>query len=156
MLDLVLALRWVRDNVAEFGGDPGLVTISGQLGRGRKCATLMAMPSARGLFHRVFTMSGQQLTASRQTTAVATRPTAGGAAHHPDRVRDLTQVSMYDLIAVSRASKHLGPVKDGCSLPRDPFDPDAPPQSADIPMILGNTDDETRNLIGRGDLRPSS
>ena len=152
MLDLVLALRWVRDNVAEFGGDPGLVTIFGQSGGGAKCATLMAMPSARGLFHRVFTMSGQQLTASRQTTAVRNASDLLAALHiTPDRVRDLTQVSMQDLIAVSRAPKYLGPVKDGRSLPRDPFDPDAPPQSADIPMILGNTHDETRNLIGRGD-----
>ncbi len=46
---------------------------------------------------------------------------------------------------------YLGPVKDGRSLPRDPFDPDAPPQSAHIPMILGNTKGETRTLIGRGD-----
>ena len=52
---------------------------------------------------------------------------------------------------VSRTPAYLGPVKDGQSLPRDPFDPDAPPLSADIPMILGNTRDETRTLIGRGD-----
>ena len=52
-LDLILALRWVRDNIAEFGGDAGCVTIFGQSGGGAKCATLMAMPAARGLFHRV-------------------------------------------------------------------------------------------------------
>ena len=65
MLDLVLALQWVRDNIAAFGGDAGNVTIFGQSGGGAKCATLMAMPAARGLFHRVMTMSGQQITASR-------------------------------------------------------------------------------------------
>jgi len=152
MLDLVLALQWVRDNIAEFGGDPGLVTIFGQSGGGAKCATLMAMPPARGLFHRVFTMSGQQLTASRPTTAVRNASDLLAALRiDPTRVRDLTQVPMQDLIAVSRAPKYLGPVKDGRSLPRDPFDPDAPPQSAGIPMVLGNTHDETRNLIGRGD-----
>ena len=69
MLDLVLALQWVRDNIAEFGGDPENVTIFGQSGGGAKCATLMAMPGARGLFHRVWTMSGQQITASRPATA---------------------------------------------------------------------------------------
>ena len=69
MLDLVLALQWVRDNIAEFGGDPNLVTIFGQSGGGAKCATLMAMPAAHGLFHRVITMSGQQITASRIVTA---------------------------------------------------------------------------------------
>ena len=61
MLDLVLALKWVRQNIAEFGGDPGRVLIFGQSGGGAKCATLMAMPSAHGLFHRVMTMSGQQV-----------------------------------------------------------------------------------------------
>ncbi len=69
ILDLVLALRWVRDNIEEFGGDPRNVTIFGQSGGGAKCATLMAMPDAAGLFHRVLTMSGQQVTASRVTTA---------------------------------------------------------------------------------------
>src|SRR6185503_16082594 len=65
-----------------------------------------------------------------------------------DRLRTLP---MEALIKVSRAPAYLGPVKDGRSLPRDPFDPDAPQQSANIPMILGNTKGETRTLIGRGD-----
>ena len=63
-LDLVLALEWVRDSIAAFGGDPSRVTLIGQSGGGAKIATLMAMPQARGLFHRVMTMSGQQVTAS--------------------------------------------------------------------------------------------
>ena len=69
ILDLILALRWVRDNIDEFGGNPRNVTIFGQSGGGAKSATLMAMPEAQGLFHRVITMSGQQITASRMTTA---------------------------------------------------------------------------------------
>jgi para-nitrobenzyl esterase len=152
MLDLVLALQWVRDNIGGFGGNPDLVTIFGQSGGGAKCATLMAMPAAGGLFHRVFTMSGQQITASRRTTAVAHASQLLSAIRiTPDRVRDLARVPMAGLVAVSRSPKYLGPVKDGRSLPRDPFDPDAPPQSAGIPMVLGNTHDETRNLVGRGD-----
>src|SRR3954471_12581267 len=63
-LDLVLALRWVRDNIGAFGGDPGCVTLLGQSGGGAKIATLMAIREAAGLFHRAATMSGQQLTAS--------------------------------------------------------------------------------------------
>ena len=59
---------------------------------------------------------------------------------------------MEQIVKVSRVPAYLGPVKDGRLLPRDPFDPDAPPQSAHIPMILGNTRGETRTLIGRGDL----
>src|SRR5215510_13700636 len=63
-LDLVLALRWVRENISEFGGDPDRVMVFGQSGGGAKIATLMAMPAAEGLFHRAATMSGQQVTAS--------------------------------------------------------------------------------------------
>ncbi len=152
MLDLVLALEWVRDNIGEFGGDPGLVTIFGQSGGGAKSATLMAMPAAHGLFHRVFTMSGQQITASRITTATThARELLAALELPPERVGELRSVPTDALVKVSRAPAYLGPVTGGRSLPRDPFDPDAPPLSADIPMILGNTRGETRTLIGRGD-----
>jgi para-nitrobenzyl esterase len=151
ILDLVLALQWVRDNVAEFGGDPGCVTIFGQSGGGAKCATLMAMPAAHGLFHRVITMSGQQITGSRTATATRhARQVLDALGVPADRVRDAAAVPTTQLAAASRSAAYLGPVTDGRSLPRDPFDPDAPPLSASIPMILGNTRGETRTLIGRG------
>ena len=57
LLDLVLALEWVRDNVARFGGDPRNVTIFGQSGGGGKTAMLTAFPAAKGLFHRAIIMS---------------------------------------------------------------------------------------------------
>jgi len=153
-LDLILALEWVRANIAEFGGNAGNVTIFGHSGGGAKCATLMAMPKAAGLFHRVLTQSGQQVTASRPETATTNATalfTALGLA--PDRpgINRLRTLPMEQLVKVSRAPAYLGPVKDGRILPRDPFEPDAPPQSAKIPMILGNTRGETRTLIGRGD-----
>jgi para-nitrobenzyl esterase len=152
MLDLVLALQWVRDNITEFGGNPGNVTIFGQSGGGAKCATLMAMPAAHNLFHRVMTMSGQQVTASRMSTATTHATQLLEALPLPrSRVADLKTLPMAQIVKVSRAPRYLGPVKDGRSLPRDPFDPDAPPLSAAIPMILGNTRGETRTLIGRGD-----
>jgi para-nitrobenzyl esterase len=152
MLDLVSALTWVRDNIEEFGGDPNNVTIFGHSGGGAKCATLMAMPAAKGLFHRVATHSGQQITASRQTTASRNARALLTALNlTPDRVGVIRALPMEQLVKVSRAPEYLGPVKDFRSLPRDPFDPDAPPLSAGVPMILGNTHDETRTLIGRGD-----
>lgn len=151
-LDLVLALQWVHDNIAEFGGDPSNVTIFGHSGGGAKAATLMSMPVAHGLFHRVATHSGQQITASRTTTATRNARALLTALNlTPDRVNELRTLPMEQLVKVSRAPEYLGPVTDGRSLPRDPFDPDAPPLSAAIPMILGNTHDETRVLIGRGD-----
>jgi para-nitrobenzyl esterase len=81
MLDLVLALQWVHENIAEFGGDPHAVMIFGQSGGGAKCATLMAMPSARGLFQRVATLSGQQLTGRTRAHATETARAVLAALH---------------------------------------------------------------------------
>jgi para-nitrobenzyl esterase len=152
MLDLVLALEWVRDNIEEFGGDPKRVLIFGQSGGGAKCATLMGMPAAKGLFHRVISMSGQQITASRRESATARTRAVLKELNLPEsRIAELRSIPMEQLIQATRAGGYMGPVKDGRTLVRDPFDPDAPPLSAHIPMILGNTHDETRLLIGGGD-----
>ena len=153
MLDLVLALRWVKDNIAEFGGDPARVTIFGQSGGGAKCATLMAMPSAHGLFHRVMTMSGQQVTAAPESIATARArdflTKLGFSQMAGDKLPSaLDGASLEQLQEAARVSSAWLPVVDGRSLPRDPFSPDAPPISSDVPMILGNTHDETRGLIG--------
>lgn len=151
-LDLILALQWVRDNIAEFGGDPDRVLIFGQSGGGAKCATLMAMPPARGLFHRVLSMSGQQLTASRPETATrAARAVLAALNLAPGSIDAIRTLPTGELLRAMRRAPYFGPVKDGRSLPRDPFDPDAPPLSADIPMVLGNTRFETTWLIGGGD-----
>src|SRR5258708_1881325 len=66
MLDIVAALEWVRDNIENFGGDPGVVTIFGQSGGGGKVSTLMAMPAAKGLFHRAIVESGSLLRGTSQ------------------------------------------------------------------------------------------
>lgn len=154
-LDLVLMLEWVRDNIAEFGGDPSRVMIFGQSGGGAKCATLMAMPAARRLFHRVVTMSGQQLTARTQEhateSAEAVLAAIGLSRANLEDIRDPGKVPMEKLVSAMRAGKYFGPVLDGRTLQRDPFSPDAPAISANVPMILGNVHDETRFLIGSGD-----
>jgi para-nitrobenzyl esterase len=161
MLDLVLALQWVRDNVGVFGGDPGCVTLLGQSGGGAKIATLMAMPAAAGLFHRAATMSGQQLTASGPLHAAGrTRVLLNKLGIAADRAGELATMSVQDLQRahagcvdpyIGRGSPYMGPVLDERTLARHPFYPDAPPQSAGVPMMIGNTHDETRSLIGRGD-----
>jgi para-nitrobenzyl esterase len=152
MLDLVLALKWVHDNIEEFGGDASRVMIFGQSGGGAKCATLMGMPAARGLFHRVVTMSGQQITASRRESATARSLAVLKQLNLASKqVDELRTMPMERLIEASHAAGYYGPVKDGRTLGLDPFDPDAPPMSRDVPMILGNTHDETRLLIGGGD-----
>jgi para-nitrobenzyl esterase len=160
-LDLVLALQWVRDNIAAFGGDPDCVTLLGQSGGGAKIATLMAMPAASGLFHRAVTMSGQQLTASGpQHAAGRTRVLLDKLGLPQERSGEIATTPAPDLLKalsatvdpyIGRGSCYMGPVLDERSLTRHPFYPDAPPQSAGIPMMIGNTHDETRSLIGRGD-----
>jgi para-nitrobenzyl esterase len=161
MLDLVLALQWVRNNIGVFGGDPACVTLLGQSGGGAKIATLMAMPAAAGLFHRAVTMSGQQLTASGPLHAAGrTRVMLDKLGLGAERAAELATMPVKDLQAVhaacvdpyiGRGSLYMGPVLDERSLTRHPFYPDAPPQSAGVPMMIGNTHDETRSLIGRGD-----
>jgi para-nitrobenzyl esterase len=161
MLDLVLALQWVRDNIAAFGGDPGCVTLLGQSGGGAKIATLMAMPAAGGLFHRAVTMSGQQLTASGPLHAAGrTRVLLDKLGVAPERTSTLATLTAAELLKahsgsvdpyIGRGSLYMGPVLDERTLTRHPFYPDAPPQSAGVPMMIGNTHDETRSLIGRGD-----
>lgn len=149
MLDLVLALRWVRDNIAAFGGDRRNVMIFGQSGGGAKASVLMAMPQAQGLFHKVWTMSGQQVTVTPKAMA----------ADNARKVLDSLKISfeqlrvlpMAELIRASRAASYYGPVLDGLSVPRDPFEPDATPLSRHIPLVMGNTREETTTLIGAGD-----
>jgi para-nitrobenzyl esterase len=150
-LDLVLALRWVHDNIAEFGGDPERVLIFGQSGGGAKCATLMAMPSAHGLFHRVVTMSGQQVTgAPKQLATERARAFLKALDLTPATLDKLLTLPMERVQEAARQQNNWLPVVDDRGLPRDPFDPDAPSLSAAVPMILGNTHDETRLLIGGG------
>jgi para-nitrobenzyl esterase len=153
MLDLVLALRWVRDNIAAFGGDPQRVMLFGQSGGGAKIATLMAMPAAKGLFHRAATMSGQQLTASGPGNA--TRRTQALLEALKARPEDLATMPAARILeglgatdpVIGSGGVYFGPVLDERSLTRHPFYPDAPPQSAGVPMIIGNTHDETRGFF---------
>lgn len=151
MLDLLLALTWVRDNIAAFGGDPARVTIFGQSGGGAKCATLMAMPAAQGLFHGVWTMSGQQITGRTRSHADETaRSVLAALQLSTARVRELETLPVRQLLQAMRVGVWT-PVVDGRVLPRDPFTPDAPTQSRQIPMVLGNTRNETTSLIGVAD-----
>jgi len=150
MLDIVAALEWVRDNIAAFGGDPGNVTIFGQSGGAGKVSTLMAMPAARGLFHRAIAQSGVALTAipadqaSKTTEQILQRLKITS-----DRLDQLQTIPFAQLIDVLRPAQGTaplpgaGPVLDGKSLPVHPFDPTAPAQSARVPFLTGTTATET-------------
>src|SRR6185312_15357343 len=98
-LDLILALQWVRGNIAEFGGDPGNVLIFGQSGGGAKNACLMGMPSAMGLFHRAASSSGETVTASRPESATARAEQVLKALQLPRaRIDEIRRVPMAALI----------------------------------------------------------
>lgn len=75
MLDIVAALEWVRENIGSFGGDPGNVTIFGQSGGGAKVNFLMAMPSAKGLFHKAIAQSASPRTTNNRSLAFSARHT---------------------------------------------------------------------------------
>ncbi|RZJ19695.1 MAG: carboxylesterase/lipase family protein [Brevundimonas sp.] len=156
-LDLILALQWVRDNIAAFGGDPGRVMLFGQSGGGAKIATLMATPAAGGLFHAVATMSGQQVTASGPVNAERrTRAWLDALNLTPDRAAEAAALPVERLLEAAKIQDpvlgygglYFGPVLDDQVLHRHPFYPDAPPQSAHIPMIIGNTREETLAFMG--------
>ena len=143
ILDVVAALKWVRDNIAGFGGDPANVTIFGQSGGAGKVSTLMAMPAAKGLFHRAIVQSGANLRGVSPADAAKSAQTLMTklAVKTPD---ELQQVPMEDLVkaTLSTPGLRLGPVVDGHSLPDGPFDPTAPALSADIPLLIGSTEYE--------------
>jgi para-nitrobenzyl esterase len=154
-LDLILALKWVRENIAAFGGDPERVMVFGQSGGGAKIATLMGTPAAKGLFHRAATMSGQQVTASGPLNATArTRAylaKLGVAEGDLGRLLELPVPKLIEGLAATDpilgGGVYFGPVLDMRSLMRHPFWPDANPQGLAIPMMLGNTHDETRAFL---------
>jgi para-nitrobenzyl esterase len=154
-LDLILALQWIKQNITAFGGDPSNVMVFGQSGGGAKIATLMGMPAADGLFHAAATMSGQQVTASGAGNATArTRSYLGEMGIAEARLDDLLQAPVEKLVVALGAPDpiltkrvYFGPVLDMKWMTRHPFWPDANPQSLTIPMILGNTRDETRAFI---------
>jgi para-nitrobenzyl esterase len=143
--DIVLALEWVRDNIANFGGDPGNVTIFGQSGGGGKVATLMAMPSAKGLFHKAICQSGASIKGvSRANATRATEALLAKLNLKPDQIDQLQNMPFEKLSEAikSGGGAGSGPVVDGKTLLHDPFDPTAPEESANIPLLIGTVEEE--------------
>jgi para-nitrobenzyl esterase len=157
-LDLIMALEWVKEHARIFGGDPDNVTLFGQSGGGAKIASLMATPAAKGLFHRAWTMSGQQVTAAgpRAATQRAERllEALNLTPKELDKIKTLPfkkileGIKVKDLSRVEDRSLYFCPVMDSVVLPRHPFFPNASPVAANIPMVIGNTRRETRAFLG--------
>jgi para-nitrobenzyl esterase len=142
-MDIVAALNWVKDNISKFGGDPGNVTIFGQSGGAGKVSTLMAMPAAKGLFHRAIIQSGAALRGTARDAATKSAE-AFIAKVGAKTVDQLQSMPMAQLIAAATGggNQGFGPVLDGKTLTDGPFDPTAPALSADIPVLIGSTEYE--------------
>ena len=158
MLDMVAALEWVRDNISNFGGDPNNVTIMGQSGGGAKVCTLLAMPSAKGLFHKAVALSGSSLKAAEKNDSeklgTYILKEANLTASQMDKLQELSWKEY--LTIANNANRKLRedsgipasagpgiggfrPVVDGAYLPQHPFFSDASPLAANVPTIICTT-----------------
>lgn len=154
LLDQVAALEWVRDNVARFGGDPGQVTIFGESAGAMSVCTLLAMPAARGLFHRAIAQSGAaQATQTPETAARATRQALAELGLDASRASELRNVPATEIVAaqlrtVQQLQRDLflvfAPVVDPATLPVAPDRAIAEGAAADVPFLSGTTRDEWR------------
>jgi para-nitrobenzyl esterase len=164
MLDAVLALKWVRDNIQTFGGDPGNVTIFGESGGGSKVSTLLALPSAKGLFHHAIIESGPGLRGVEAGDAAAfAERFLSELKIKPKEVNKLQELPMQQVQdAVSRLvpgrsplgmgdprglTMRLAPVVDGKYFPQHPFDPVAAPTAAGVPIIIGTNRHENATFL---------
>ena len=159
MLDLILALEWVRDNAAIFGGDAANVTIFGCSGGGSKVSHLLAMPRASGLFHRAIVESGPGLRSlSPDSGAELTTRLLAALGLDPAQASQLLQVPAERLVqaqsmliqpgAAMLGDLQIGPVLTPELLPQHPFEPRAAPTAADIPLIIGTNQDEMAFMLG--------
>ena len=158
MLDIVAALEWVRDNISNFGGDPGNVTIMGQSGGGAKVCTLTAMPSAKGLFHKAVVLSGASRRsgdkAYSEQLGAAVLKQSGFSATELDKLQAMPWKD-FDAIATKAQQtlareagpgagmmRGFAPVVEGHILPQHPYDPVGAPTAADVPMIISSVQNE--------------
>jgi len=161
MLDLVASLEWVKANIARFGGDPTNVTIFGQSGGGGKVSTLMAAPSAKGLFHKAIVQSGSYVSVFTESS-LAQRVSAAVLADlnlQPSQVDSLQRLPYAVLSAAARRALRKvgetlkpdqrpafglswGPVLDGTFLPYQPSEAAAQELARNVPLLVGSTKTE--------------
>lgn len=131
--DIVLALNWVRDNIAVFGGDPNRVMIFGQSGGGGKVSLLLGTPAATGLFHTAAMQSGGGSGTTREKATASAEKLLGTLGIARADARQLQKIPVEKLVA---ANASVGPVIDGKILPADPV---GSPLSKEVPVIVGST-----------------
>jgi len=155
--DQIRALEWVRDNIAAFGGDPSRVMIFGQSGGGSKTSTLLATPAAKGLFHRAIVQSGSTLRLVDEADAAkAADQLLKKLGIARARIADIQRLP-WEQILEAQAGINPGftPVMNGAYLPHHPFDPAAPPESRDVPVIISTTLEDAALRLTNWDLTES-
>lgn len=155
VLDMVLALEWVRDNIHSFGGDPNTVMIFGESGGGAKVSTLMATAAAEGLFHRAAVQSGALIRfpdrAFAQTAAEQVVANLDLTRETIDQIKELPVATL--LAALKDTGAASAPTIDGRTLTRHPFEPDAAPSGSAVPLMLGTN--RTENSLFAGVANPN-
>jgi para-nitrobenzyl esterase len=173
MLDIVAALQWVKENIADFGGDPNNVTIFGQSGGGAKVNTLMAMPSAKGLFQKAVNESGAfrsdmiDKTITQQVAAEVLK----ALNLQPNQVDSLQTVPYATLSAAGKKALQVvgdklraegkqtgllgfglgwGPSVDGEDIPYQLFSTEALNLSKDVPLLIGTVKNEFMTSLFTG------
>jgi para-nitrobenzyl esterase len=145
MRDIILALQWVRENIASFGGDPANVTIFGQSGGGGKVGTLLAMPAAKGLFHRAIAESPAGLSGLPRDEATKSAELflarLGLEPAEVDQLQKLPTEQLVSAFIAARNSLRLEPVIDGRSLSARPYT-SGPQLSANVPLLTGSVETE--------------
>jgi len=157
MMDIVAALEWVRDNISAFGGDPGNVTIFGQSGGAGKVSTLLAMPSAKGLFHRAIVESGSAVKGvARGDASQSSEDFLAKLGLKANQIDQAQKLPMQQLVTAMGSAGvpgnpglRLAPTTDGHTLPSDPFDPRAPEISSDVPLLTGTVETEVAFLLNQ-------
>jgi para-nitrobenzyl esterase len=144
VMDMTASLEWVRDNIAHFGGDPSRVMIFGQSGGGAKTTTMLAVPAAKGLFHRAAIQSGSLIRFTAKDRASESAEKLLAKLGIPkNRIADIQKVSWQQLLEAQTAAMAdraaFAPVLDGKYLPHHAFDPTAPAESANVPIIISTT-----------------
>jgi para-nitrobenzyl esterase len=142
MLDILSALEWVQENIAQFGGDPSNVTIFGESGGAGKVSILMAMPQGRGLFHKAIVQSGSRIRVKTVEEAeLTTDRVLQRLQIRPDNLGDLQHLATKRILT-AMGEEYFTSVVAGDALPRQPFEPDAPASSAQVSMLIGTNKDD--------------
>ncbi|MBA3027339.1 MAG: carboxylesterase/lipase family protein [Desulfobacteraceae bacterium] len=157
IMDMVASLKWVRNNISVFGGDPNRVMIFGQSGGGAKTSTLLATPSAKGLFQRAAVQSGSALRLMEPEAGTkSAQMLLDALGLNKDNIAEIQNLPFTTLLAAQASfgprGVNFSPVIGNDFLPHHPFSPTAPPESADIPVIISTTLDDAAIALANFDL----